>query len=309
MRAWAIDAYGEPMRVMELPVPTPGPNDVLIRMHGAEVGDWDEAVRTGEWPMEHPFPLALGLAGFGVVASVGKDVTRVSGDDRVYAYSYPLYNNGAWAEYMLVPESYVAVVPPALDLVRMGAVPIAALTAHEALFDVLDVRKGDVVLVTAASGGVGHFAVQIAASLGAHVIASTSRHNYEFVRELGAERVIDYTSEDVERVVRATYPDGVDKVLNGVAGPAANSMVGTLRDGGHMVDLPGSITAKRPGIRVDSDFAVHADGARLGLIAGMVDDGLLRVEIEDIIPFDRARKALDKVLTKHVTGKIGLHIH
>ena len=110
MRAWAINAYGGPerMQIMELPVPEPGPDDVLIRMAGAEVGDWDILVRDGSWPMGRPFPLVLGLAGSGTVAALGDKVTGFDEDDPVYAYSYPLYDNGAWAEYMLVPSSYAA---------------------------------------------------------------------------------------------------------------------------------------------------------------------------------------------------------
>ena len=108
MRAWAINAYGGPerMQIMELPVPEPGPDDVLIRMAGAEVGDWDILVRDGSWPMGRPFPLVLGLAGSGTIAALGRRGDRASARmTSVYAYSYPLYDNGAWAEYMLVPSS------------------------------------------------------------------------------------------------------------------------------------------------------------------------------------------------------------
>jgi NADPH:quinone reductase-like Zn-dependent oxidoreductase len=308
MRAWAIEGYGEPMRLMDLPIPTPGPNDVLMVMHGAEVGDWDELVRNGEWPMERPFPLALGLAGAGMVAEVGVDVRDYAEGDPVYAYSYPLYDNGAWAEYMLVPQSYVATPPAALDRVRAGALPIAGLTAHETLTDILRVQKDEVVLITAAAGGVGHLAVQIAAHRGARVVATANLRNHDFVRSLGAETVIDYTEEDVAQAIRARYPNGVDKALNGVAGEMANGIVATLRDGGHMVDLPGAVTASRPGVRIDSDYVVRADGARLRLLARLIDDDFLRVEFHDIMPFERAPDALAEVMGKHVRGKVGLRI-
>jgi NADPH:quinone reductase-like Zn-dependent oxidoreductase len=308
MRAWGIDAYGEPMRMMELPRPRPGPGDVLIRMHGAEVGDWDELVRKGEWPMERPFPLVLGLAGAGTVASIGADVKNFKKDDPIYAYSYPLYDNGAWAEYMLVPERYAAAPPPVLELTRAGAVPIAGLTVHETLIDILDVRKEEVVLITAASGGVGHLAVQLAKHLGAHVVATTSQRHIDFVSELGAETVIDYTSQDVVQAIHAKYPKGVNKALNGVANETANQYVAVLAGGGHMVDLPGSITAKRPDVRIVSDYVVRADGARLELVSDLIDEGVLRVEVIDEIPFDSAPAALDRVLTRHVAGKLGLKI-
>ncbi len=308
MRAWAISAYGEPLELREMPLPRPGPDDVLMRMHGAEVGDWDELVRTGKWPMERPFPLILGLAGAGVVTSVGKNVDRFREDDPVFAYSYPLHDNGAWAEYMLVPQSYAATPPPALALDHAGAVPIAGLTAHETLVDILDVRKDDVVLITAASGGVGHLAVQLAKHLGARVVATTSRPHVEFVEALGADTVIDYTAGDVAQAIHASYPRGVNKALNGVSNEAANAYVAVLAGGGHMVDLPGAITAQRPDVRIDRDYVVRGDGARLQTVSDLIDAVVLRVEIREVFPFDRAPAALDKVLTKHVIGKVALGI-
>jgi NADPH:quinone reductase-like Zn-dependent oxidoreductase len=258
--------------------------------------------------MERPFPLILGLAGAGIVVAAGIDVRNFAEGDRAFAYSYPLYDNGAWAEHMLVPVSYAAAPPAGLDLAQAGAVPIVGLTAHETLLDVLKVQRGEIVLITAASGGVGHLAVQIAVHLGARVAATASRINCAFVSALGAETVIDYTSEDVVKAIRHRYPDGVDKALNGVSGEAANQLPWALREGGHMVDLPGSISATRPGVQVDSDYVVHGDGARLALIASMIDDGLLVPEIQEMIPFERAPQALDTVLTKHVRGTIGLQI-
>lgn len=308
MRAWAIDEYGAPMRMMNLPIPQPGPSDILIRMRGAEVGDWDEMIRTGKWTMGRPFPLALGLAGAGMVAAVGGEVKGFVENVAVCVYSYPLYDNGAWAEYMRVPWRYAARAPASLDLARAGAVPIAALTAHETLLDILEVHQEDVVLITAAAGGVGHFAVQIAAHLGAHVVATASRRNHAFVSALGAEAVIDYTSEDVAESILARYPAGVDKALNGAPADTANRIVAAMRDGGHIVDLPGAISEVRPGVRIDSDYVVRGDGARLGLLSRMIDDGRLQVEIEQVVSFEHARRALDTVLEKHVRGLLALKI-
>jgi NADPH:quinone reductase-like Zn-dependent oxidoreductase len=309
MRAWTINAYGEPMRLRDLPLPRPGPNDVLIRMHGAEVGEWDERVRNGKWPMERPFPLALGLAGSGTVTSVGKDVTGFKEDDPVYAYSYPLYDNGAWAEYMLVPESYAAPPPPVLELARAGATPIAGLIAHETLIDILDVRKDEVVLITAAFGGVGHLAVQLARHLEARVIALASHRHAEFVAALDPDTVIDYTAvPSLKEAIHSEYPKGVDKALNGVAGDDANQLMWVMRDGGHIVDLAGAITARRPGVRIDSGYVPRADGARLELVSDLIDEEILRVEIHELFPFDRAPDALAKVLAGQAPGKIGIRI-
>jgi NADPH:quinone reductase-like Zn-dependent oxidoreductase len=128
------------------------------------------------------------------------------------------------------------------------------------------------------------------------------------VRSLGAERVIDYMTEDLVAEIRANYPGGVDKALNGVSGPTANEVVETLRPGGRMVDLTGSASYPRPGVHVDTAYVVRSDGNRLARVARMFDDGILKVEIQDIIPFEQAPDALELVQSKHVRGKIVLQI-
>jgi NADPH:quinone reductase-like Zn-dependent oxidoreductase len=307
MRAWAITAYGEDPILGKLPVPALEGADILIRMHGAEVGDWDELVRTGGWPMHRPFPLVLGLAGAGRVSAHGPDVGHFRRHDPVYVYNYPLYDNGAWADYMLVPEPYVARAPASLTLPQAGAVPIVGLTAHEAIHDMLDVKKDDVVLITAAAGGVGHLAVQMAAHLGAHVIAVAGTEHVEFVRGLGAEWVIDYTREDVVEAILSRYPRGIPKALNGVPSDAANVYVEVMAAGGHLIDLPGEITTAKPGVRINTSYVVQADGPRLARLATMLDD-FLRVEFSEVFDFEHAPQALRRVLTKHVRGKLELRI-
>jgi NADPH:quinone reductase-like Zn-dependent oxidoreductase len=310
MRGWAIRAYGEAMVLMDdLPVPTPGPHDILLQMRSAEVGDWDELVRTGAWDMQRPFPLILGLAGAGRIAAVGAAVTEFSANQEVYAYSYPLHDNGAWAEFMLVPETYVAPIPASLPAVEAGGMPIAGLTAHETLHDVLRVTGDDVVLINAAAGGVGHIAVQLASGLGARVVAAASRRNHDFVAGLGAATVIDYDATgDVAKAIRDQYPGGVDKALNCVAGKAANDYVAALKDGGKMVDLPGAVSVQRQGVEIISDYVVRGNGARLAEVTRLFDRRALRLVIHETVPFDQAQRALDLVLARHVRGKVVLKI-
>jgi NADPH:quinone reductase-like Zn-dependent oxidoreductase len=309
MRAWAINRYGDPMELMELPIPIPGPGDVLMKMQGAEVGDWDELVRTGAWDMERPFPLVLGLAGAGTIVALGADVQRFQEFQVVYAYSYPLADNGAWAEYMLVPEDYVAAAPKSLPPVEAGALPVVGLTAHEAILDVLAVNEDDVVLVNAAAGGVGHLAVQLAVQRGAQVVATASKRNHDFVASLGAHTVIDYdATDDMAKAIRARYPDGVDKALNCIPGEPANQYVWALKDGGKMLDLPGAVSVRRPEVEIISDYVVRGDGARLELLTRLVDDDIVHLAIHSIVPFANAPEALNIVLTKHVRGKVVLHV-
>lgn len=210
MGAWAIDRFGDPaserslLSLERLLVPNVEPRDVLIRMRGAEVGNWDAILARGEWPVERSFPVVLGVGGAGTVVAVGSEVVDFEEGDRVYTFSHPHSHlgcpsrdhNGAWAEYMLVPFDRVAHAPASLDLVQAGACPLRALTAHESVVSILRVEEDDVVLITAAAGGVGHLAVQIAARRGARVVAIARAQHHAFLRALGAETVIDYTRED-----------------------------------------------------------------------------------------------------------------
>lgn len=310
MRGWAIRAYGEAMVLMDdLPVPAPGPHDVLIKMRSAEVGIWDERVRTGAWDLGRPFPLVLGLGGAGTVAAVGERVTDFAAGQYVYAYNYPLADNGSWAQYMLVPDHYAALAPVSIAPLEAGGLAVAGLSAHESLIDLLDIQEDEILLVSAGAGGVGHIAVQIASLFGARVGATASRRNKDFLADLGAEAVIDYTEEDeLSKAILKVFPGGVDKVLNCVRGEDANDYVWTLKDGGTMVDLPGSVTVDRPAVRIISDHVVRGNGARLAELARLFDDGALQVALHDLVPFADAQDALDEVLTGHVRGKVVLRI-
>jgi NADPH:quinone reductase-like Zn-dependent oxidoreductase len=309
MRGWAIKGYGDSMVLMELPVPRPGPHDVLIKMRGAEVGLWDEVVRTGAWDMERPFPLVLGLGGAGNIVAVGAGVKQFAAPQYVYACNYPVADNGAWAEYMLVPEHYAAPVPTSIAPAEAGGLPVAGLAAHECLVDLLGVDDDDIVLVSGAAGGVGHLAVQMASLFGARVVATASRRNHDFLADLGAETVIDYHEvDDVTKAVLARYPGGVDKVLNCVAGEEADEYVWALKEGGKMVDLPRTVSVDRPGVEIIADYVVRADGARLAQLSRLFDDSGLQLAIHDMVPFLEAEDALEMVLTHHVRGKVVLAI-
>ncbi|MDB5214439.1 MAG: hypothetical protein JWO86_2366 [Myxococcaceae bacterium] len=322
MGAWAIERFGEPRRERsllsfeELPQPKVAPRDVLIRMYGAEIGDWDALVASGGWSVERSFPIVLGLAGSGTVAAIGEDVVGLSKGDAVYTYSHPFahrdcpsrQHNGAWAEYMLVPFRRVALAPTSVDLTNAGAIPIVGLTAHETIVDILQVERHDTVLITAAAGGVGHLAVQIAARRGAHVIVTARKKNHEFLRGLGAELLIDYTVDDFVEAIRKTFPAGVDKALNGIEGETANKVVQAMRPQGHVVDLTGSATEKASGVRVDTDYVVRPNRVRLASLARMFDDGELKLEVAHCVPFARAPAGLAEVLTKQVRGVVVLKI-
>jgi NADPH:quinone reductase len=322
MAAWAIERYGDPSRARsligleKLQVPDVEARDVLIRMSGAEIGDWDALVARGEWSVDRSFPIVLGLAGAGRVVAVGKDVVGFDPGDGVYTYSHPLshrgcpsrHHNGAWAEYMLVPAERVARAPTSLDLTHAGAIPIVGLTAHEALIDILKVERHDSLLITAAAGGVGHLAVQIAARRGAHVLATARKQNHEFLRALGAEVVIDYTRDDFVEVTHKYFPEGVDKALNGVEGDTANKVLRAVRPRGDVVDLTGSVTDDLPEGRLEKDYVVRPDRRRLTTLARMFDQGELKLEVAHVVDFAHAPSGLAEVLAKQVRGVLVLRV-
>jgi D-arabinose 1-dehydrogenase-like Zn-dependent alcohol dehydrogenase len=155
MRAFGVHAYGGEQVFFEVPVPNPEPGEVLVKVAGAGVGSWESMIASGEFPLLRPFPLALGLDFSGTVAAIGEGVSGFSQGDAVYAYDYPLANNSAFAEYVLVPADYLAPPPVSVGLVEAAAVPCAAVTAHKAVTELLDVREGEVVLITGGSGGSG----------------------------------------------------------------------------------------------------------------------------------------------------------
>jgi NADPH:quinone reductase-like Zn-dependent oxidoreductase len=321
MNGWAIQAFRDPnrpsaMALERLPIPAVEAGDVLIRMQGAEIGDWDALVASGEWPVDRAFPIVLGLAGSGTVAAIGENVVGLDLGDRVYTFNHPLSHpgcpsrnhNGAWAEFMLVPSERVALAPTSIDLTDVGGAPIAALTAHEALVDILNVEKHDIVLITAAAGGVGHLAVQIAARRGARVIATARAEHHETLRALGAEELIDYTRDDFAAAMRTRFPEGVDKALNGVGGETANQVVRATRSRGQVVDLTRSATERLPDGRVIADYVVRPDRVRLETLAGMFDREELELEIARTVPFADAPSGFAEAPTKHKCGVVVLAI-
>ncbi|MEO6418015.1 MAG: zinc-binding dehydrogenase, partial [Polyangiaceae bacterium] len=163
-------------------------------------------------------------------------------------------------------------------------------------------------LITAAAGGVGHFAVQLAKRLGAHVVATASRRSRAFVHALGADTVIDYTAEDVIEGVLNRFPEGVHKALNGVSGDMANKVARAVRKGGKVVDLTGSASVKVPGVQIITDYGVEANADGLARLARMIDEGRLHVRTQEVFPFDDAPLALERAAAGHVHGKLALEI-
>jgi NADPH:quinone reductase len=221
MRAIAENEFGGPVTLMNLPIPEIGADEVLIRVRAAGVNPFDWKVADGvlKGKKEHRFPLILGFDAAGVVERVGADVTRLFEGDEVYGYlSKPVMEEGTYAEHVGAPVAIVARKPESVGFAEAAALPMPALTAMD-LVDAVNLEEGETVLIVGATGGVGSYAVQLAARRGAHVIATARGANDAFVRELGATETIDHTSEDVVEAVRAAHPDGIEAIIDVVSDP------------------------------------------------------------------------------------------
>ncbi|WP_408990612.1 NADP-dependent oxidoreductase [Streptomyces caniscabiei] len=309
MRAMTQDAFGGPevLREAALPRPVPGPGEILVRVRAAGVNPTDWKNRAfGLW---HPEPLpVLGWDVSGVVEQVGLGVTLFEPGDEVFGMlPYP-HGAGAYAEYAKGPTRAFAPKPSNVDHVQAGALPLAALTAYQALVDTADVREGQRVLIHAAAGGVGHLAVQIAKARGAYVIGTASAGKHELLRELGADELIDYRTTDFVEAAGE-----VDVVLDTLAGDVRTRSVDLLGEGGILVSiLPvgGEEDAERAaarGARLEK-LLVEADQAGMRAIAALVEQGKLRAHVDATFPLAEAAKAHALGETDRTTGKIVLTV-
>jgi NADPH:quinone reductase-like Zn-dependent oxidoreductase len=308
MKAIRIHNYGGPevLNYEDAPRPQPQAGEVLVRVHGAGLNPIDWKVREGHmkdfWP--HQFPLILGWDLSGVVEEVGVGVSRFKLGDEVYSLPDPT-RNGAYADYIVVRESELARKPNSLYHIRAAAVPLAALTAWQSLFDIAQLQPGQRVLIHAGSGGVGHFAVQIAKWKGAYVFATASTKNQDLLRKLGVDEPIDYTQQRFEDIARK-----IDIVLDTLGGETQERSWSVLKKGGILVSLvqpPSEEKAKELGVRV-ALLGAQPNGAQLAEIANIIDSGKLAPVIDRILPLSEARHAHELSQSGHVHGKIALRV-
>ncbi|MFC3518147.1 NADP-dependent oxidoreductase [Streptomonospora nanhaiensis] len=305
MRAVSQDRFGGPevLRLTERPVPEPGPSQVLVRVHAAGLNPTDWKHRSGRRFLGDP-PYVLGWDVSGVVERVGIGVTLFEPGDEVFGMlPYP-HGAGSFADYVTAPTRALVRKPVGIGHVEAAGVPLAALTAWQALVDTAGLAEGQRVLVHAAAGGVGHLAVQIAVARGARVVGTASEGKHEFVLGLGAEEVIDYRAVDF-----AAELDGLDVVLDTVGGDYGVRSLDTLRPGGTLVTtLPvgqeeAIARARERGMRAAAMLVEH-DHAGMSAVADLVSRGLLKAHISEVFPLSRIADAHRAGETGHTTGKI-----
>ena len=302
MRGVAYDRFGDESVLQirdDLPEPPVGPDVVLVRAHASGVNPVDIGIRgghlTGAYP--HHFPIIPGWDLSGIVEQVGPAVVDFAVGDEVFGYvRRDDVQWGTAAELVPVPQRCLAQKPESLSFAEAGALPLAGLTAYQALTELLDVGEGDRVLVHRAAGGVGFFAVQIAVALGAHVIGTASPKNHGFLRDAGAAEVLDYSAGPTSEQLS----EPVDAVLDLVGGPALADAPDQVRDPARIVSIVDQAVRDLGGRYV----FVRPDSHDLEELARMADAGQLRVLIAKALPLEQIADAHRLVAGGHVRGKV-----
>jgi NADPH:quinone reductase-like Zn-dependent oxidoreductase len=301
MQAMLVSEFGGPevLRTGEVPIPVPGPDEVLVRVMAAGVGPWDASLRRGGWTGPLPYIPGGEFAGF-VEGDTGADAGF---DDGAPVYGYPGLT-GCYAQYVACPVEQLAPIPTGLALTAAAATPIDALTAHQGLTDVLQVGNGDRVLITAGAGGLGHFAVQIARALGASVVATSSPQHHEFVHKLGAAVVVDHTRPDWPDQARDALGGGAERVL-ACAAPTLDGAARAARDGA-VIATPVHADVPDSGRVRWQVYDGQPQGSRLIRMAPWFDDASLAVQVQARFYYQDAAEAHRTVEQGHTQGKLVL---
>jgi NADPH2:quinone reductase len=308
MRAFTLGSFDAPPGLRDdLPAPEVGPDQVLVRVKASSVNPIDAAIAGGflKDMVPHELPILLGRDYAGVVERVGSGVTGLAAGDEVLGFvpgMGPIVHDGAWAELIAVPQDRVARRPAGVDTAQAGAASLAAITALAA-HDALDLQTGDTVLMIGASGGVGSFAVQLAARAGATVIAPGLAEDGDYLRGLGVAEVLD-RGGDVAAQVRERHPDGVDALADFASRSPEelDAYAAVVGDGGRIVSSVGA-AGEGPG---RGNVGAAPTRENLERLAGLLADGTLRVPIQASYPLAQADQALKALTTQHTQGKVAI---
>jgi NADPH:quinone reductase-like Zn-dependent oxidoreductase len=325
MRAFVVKKYKGPLQESDVPEPTVGERDVLVQVQAAGLNMLDEKIRAGEFKQILPYklPLIPGNDVAGTVIRVGSKVRAFKSGDEVYARP-DQDRMGTFAERIAVAEADLALKPASISMEEAGSLPLVALTAWQALVERGNVQPGQKVLIHAGAGGVGSIAIQLAKHLGSTVATTASASNLDFVRELGADTVIDYRSQNFEQLL-----SGYDLVLDSLGGENLEKSLRVLKPGGKAIGIAGppdpafareaglnpilrlAIAGLSAGIRrqakklsVSYEFLfMRASGDRLRQITSLIDNGALRPVVGRVFPFNQTIQALEGLEKGGIRGK------
>jgi len=328
MKAFAIDRYKskDGGRIVDLAQPKVGDNDVLVQIHAAGVNLVDVKISAGEFKIIVPyrFPLVLGSDVAGVVVEVGSRVRRFKPGDEVYARP-DTTRMGTFAEFIAMSEDDVAIKPKALTMAEAASIPLVGLTAWQALVEKANLKPGQRVFIQAGTGGVGTFAIQLAKHLGATVATTASAANFDMLKGLGADVLIDYKTEDFE-----TRLHDYDVVLHSQDAKTLDKSLRVLKPGGTLISISGppdpafteeigarwfvkpimsvlSFGARRKAKRLNVTYSflfMRANGNQLSRITSLIDEGVIRPIVDKVYPFESTKEALDYVEKGRAKGKV-----
>jgi NADPH2:quinone reductase len=309
MRAITLDSADTAPALREnLPDPTAGDNEVLVRVHASSVNPVDNSIATGllaQMGVQYEYPVILGRDYAGVVEHTGAAVSDYKPGDQVFGFllhANPTARDGAWGELITVSEDLsIAPVPDGVELATAGAAALAGITAITAV-DALELSEGDVLLVAGATGGVGSLAVQLAAKAGATVVAPALPEDEEYLRGLGVSEIVPRDG-DVAAAVRERFPDGVDALLD-VVNYAPGTYDAALKDGARIASPTGA-AGEGPGRTMVMAAPTRENLERLGASLG---DGTLRVPVQATYQLAQAPEALAALTGEHTQGKLAIEV-
>ncbi len=330
MKAFLLDRYGkgQKLRLAEVAEPVAASGEVLVEIHATALNQLDSKLRDGAFKPIVPYkpPLILGHDLAGIVVAVGPDVRRFNVGDAVYARPRDMHI-GTFAERIAINEADVAAKPANLSMTEAASIPLVGLTAWQVLVETAKVKRGQKVLIHAGSGGVGTLAIQIAKHLGATVATTASAANADLVRSLGADIVIDYTTQDF-----STMLSGYDVVLNSLDSKTLKKSLRVLKPGGMLISISGppdpafgkaqglnvvlrlvlramSAGIRRKAKRVGVEYSflwMHADGRQLETLRGLIEKGAIRPVVDRTFTFDRLDEAMAYLDSGRAKGKVAV---
>jgi NADPH:quinone reductase-like Zn-dependent oxidoreductase len=289
MKAWRVHEFGPPEAMVfeTVPRPEPGPGQALVEVHAAGVGPWDAVIRAGGSALPRPLPLTLGSDLSGKVVALGSGISHIAIGDEVFGVTNTQFV-GAYAEYAVASAGMLAKKPSSISFVEAASVPVVAVTAWQGLFDQARLEAGQTVVIHGAAGNVGAYAVQFARRARLHSIATVGTKDGDYVRALGADKVVDYQTQRFEDEVK-----DADAVLDLVGGETQIRSFRILRPGGKLISTlskPDQGRAKHHGITA-ATFFVEVSSERLHRIAELIDRGELKTHVGAVLPLADARDA------------------
>ncbi len=328
MKAFVINRYSKEtdLHLVDLPQPVLQENEVLVEIHAAGVNQLDSKISTGEFKLLLPykFPLILGHDVAGIITQVGSKVNRFKVGDEVFARPAD-FKIGAFAEYIAINENDVALKPKNITMEQAASFPLVALTVWQAFIEKAKLKKGEKVFIQAGSGGVGTIAIQLAKHFGATVATTTSAGNFDLVKSLGADIVIDYKTQDFESILK-----DYDLVLNSQDEKILEKSLNILKPGGKVVSISGppdvafakeiglpwfmktvffflsrkvKKQAKKRNIHYSFLF-MRANGKQLSEISSLIEAGIIRPVIDKVFPFEQTNEAMSYVASSRAKGKV-----